>query len=1168
MKCNFYDIESLSNVFTLANFKPDENCVDIYYLIDDEQNLIKVDKNQFLADVTRETLAQNKNFTGKVNLFDLHDVASNDRLFKVFGLSDATYINKPSAQSSYPNEYRLVCDTDPVYNEDEHPYLLGYNSYHYDTTMLTLYEYQTCTMDHGKCQIKPPKAKTMRELNDQLFESMFNGCMEDRLKYELRSAGQPSLGYGEKNYKSVPATIRKNMLMSGRHIDVARLNEKQQKVALKRLLGLLGYQIRESDKLAQGQDTIETYEQLLDLIAYNVSDVVNLKELFYHKAYQSSFSLKKQLLKDYPEIIYEEDPKNPYHPNVSPYSVRNDRLTIDSSSAQFATKALCPYDHLHDYDTVSFVYPSQDLIDAKRKEGDHSFDDIEPVNVLDEAKKFFYKHFDQPELREKFDSIYNYYKNIEGKNFNKSKNYLEDHGIDDEEGFDQLPEKLRPCNIDDIPWPNTCMFYYNEDGTPSTCFVNFSTGGIHGAEYNKALYDTDMEAYAEKMKEWQKTCDLFAEVQKIYPDPCDLKKNKGVVIDDVKYTPSTFLEPKATVTSAKYKQPPAAPKEPQLFQQSAKGSWNLNKRYTYTSACPTQHEDFTSYYPNLLRMMRAFWNDGLGYDRYGEIFDQKTEFGHKMKDKKFSESERELYSVMRNGTKLILNSASGAGDAGFESNVRMNNKIISMRIIGQLFTWRIGQAQTLSGAHIPSTNTDGLYSTGLEAEINNKILEEESREINVEIEPEPTYLISKDSNNRMEIEITKEGELGEVEAANGGTLSCLDGPTPTQSLAHPAVLDWALGEYLILASTGYKGLDLTKPFNPEIGMSILKAARSKFDNDFKTVTMFQNVIASSPGTQRFVFSIDANNKPVALQHYNRCFIVKDDTEGGMHLSLASAKVITEATRKKRAKNHEFAQQHDPMAIDILKVNGIDVTTIELNKEATVSKITGIEPTWFIKIDNRDLHLLDKTEIDELLDSLDYDKYLILLQDTFEKNWRNMTAEGEAVKAAEKAATKKTDKETDVTDPTTGDRYVGSLKDGFIKIPAAVQKELEENQRLYDALPEDKKQEIQKLQEEMRTTDDVDYAEALDEQISEIIHSHFEDGIQPAVTPDSITILEKDGSSTVLQGQQMYPLAKTAVSQKDIEAAEHVLTKWGVRACDARLALIKVVNALTGTTLDI
>ena len=128
----------------------------------------------------------------------------------------------------------------------------------------------------------------------------------------------------------------------------------------------------------------------------------------------------------------------------------------------------------------------------------------------------------------------------------------------------------------------------------------------------------------------------------------------------------------------------------------------------------------------------------------------------------------------------------------------MNNTIISMRIIGQLFTWRIAQAQAYEGARIIGTNTDGLYTImrrpghTLEEDIafNNKILEEESAEIGVEIEPEDMYLISKDTNNRMEINIEKHF----VDKAGGGSLACFTGPQVTNSLDHPAILDWGLTE--------------------------------------------------------------------------------------------------------------------------------------------------------------------------------------------------------------------------------------------------------------------------------------------------------------------------------------------------------------------------------------
>ncbi|MDQ9829485.1 hypothetical protein RFX70_11770, partial [Acinetobacter baumannii] len=77
-----------------------------------------------------------------------------------------------------------------------------------------------------------------------------------------------------------------------------------------------------------------------------------------HKFYQGQFSLKHGLLRTYPELVYQQQ-KDAYKPDCRPFKVRRDRLTVDSSSAQFATKALCPYGHLTDIPTVSFDYPSE-----------------------------------------------------------------------------------------------------------------------------------------------------------------------------------------------------------------------------------------------------------------------------------------------------------------------------------------------------------------------------------------------------------------------------------------------------------------------------------------------------------------------------------------------------------------------------------------------------------------------------------------------------------------------------------------------------------------------------------------------------------------------------------------------------------------------------------------
>ena len=1054
----FYDIESLDNVFTLANFRAHDNVVEVYYLVDDPQNLdgrmvlppddpdrpppvvrsenplcvepacvdVAVGTPLFFRLCARHIRESNKNFTGMVEFYDLRDPESNFRLARTFGLSDARQINNPSNPSSYPDEFRLRCDTDPDYDEEEDPYLLGYNSRNYDTTMLAMYLYDAISAMPGT-KIKssdPPDpsiftgavtAACMRQYNNELFEAEFKDRMPDRLLYEIirRPNGKP---YKKRLDRFNPLMrIRKNMLMSGRHIDVSNLNEKQSKVGLKRLLGMIGCQIMESSKLKPNQSRITTVEELLELFAYNVSDVVNLNTLFDHKVYRSGFQLKKQLLKDYPELVYDRDENIKdadgnvkYAPCVDQRHVRNDRLFIDSSSAQLATKSLCPYDHLSDYDTVSFMYPSE----AKAKALG-----IPRVNVLEETRKFFYANFPQPELRAEFDKIYTYYKWIEGKNFNASKNYLADHGadMDSDDPSSFLPEELKVAKFFDAPdVGHTCLPYYNADGTPSTCFVNFSIGGIHGAELNRELYEFDVARYRDVvLPEYKRKTALLDKVKSMFPDPRDLKREKGVVVDGVRYPAGTFLVPKSTEDSAAYRTIDR-PDPPVLFssersERTGALAGKLNNRYAYTSADMTNHEDFTSYYPNMLRMMDAFFNPGLGYDRYGEIFDQKTEFGHKMKDKSLPEETRELYSVMRNGTKLILNSASGAADATFESNIRMNNKIISMRIIGQLFTYRIGQAQTIAGAKITSTNTDGLYSV-MEATRNNEILARESESIHVEIEPEPIYLISKDSNNRAEIK-AKDNQLCEIVGASGGSLSCRKGPTPSQALAHPAILDWALAEYLVVAASGgekWADVRMDAPFNEELGMRILMSAREQFNDDVHALLMFQNVVASSPGSIRYVFAYtdDDYEAAIPLQHYNRAFIMTDKLPGTVHMQAALARVVADNIRAKRARNGERLQQHESRAIEILAVNGVKLSSLPENKEAVVVKIPNLEDSWSMLIDNSNLFLMPKERIDFILDNLDYGKYLGLLKDAFVKNWYNESPRAilarEAAERAEQA----------------------------------------------------------------------------------------------------------------------------------------------------------------------
>lgn len=1010
----FYDIETLDNVFTIANFKEEENQIELFYILDDMQLL---SSPNWQTEVTQRIMEKNKNFTGIVVYYNIHTESGARHLIDVFGASDAYDMNESydmvklndkldmedyylangteeqqkranqeynteknrmiQKQGSWTRTIRPVADTDPDYDLNKHPYLWGYNSYNYDTSMLAiLIPYLLCTgivpingkrryvtminplHDDGSPRIT---AKEIRRLNDIMFTEY-----RDQMPKFLTSTHMGSDGYKNTAYK-----IRRNMIMSGRNLDVARLNEKQSKVALKRILGMLGYQILESDKLkqSQNQNHINTKEELYDLFAYNVSDVVNLHKLFYHKSYYSKFELKKNMLETYPELVYEQSRETEvqangtvtrvYRPDTNPTTrkVRRDRLTIDSSSAQFATKCLCPYGHLDDIETVSFMYPSEN----KAKELG-----IPRVNVLEETKKFFYSLYPQPELRSQFDRIYNYYKNIEGKNFNDSDYYMSMHP-------NAHCEKLK-----DIPKENTCMPYFDKDGNPTSCYVQFSTGGIHGAEYN-------YELFMNHMLKWQKQKDDMDEVKQKFPNPVDLRKAKKVTMNDGRVREwKLFLQSGKKIADSEYRD--IEKTKPVLFKvDEKKGTYKLNDTYVFTSVDETNHEDFTSYYPGLLMAMEAFMNKGLGYDRYNEIFGLKQKYGKLMKDKSLPSEERARYTILREGTKLVLNSASGAADARFENNIRVNNQIISMRIIGQLFTWRIGQAQTYQGAKIISTNTDGLYSV-MEATLNNAILEKESNDIGVAIEPEPMFLISKDTNNRIEMSALD----GEILSESGGTLGCRKGPDPTKSLAHPAIIDWSLAEYLIYAAKQPDGV--FSAFDRNVGREILNRASSEF-NEFDYLCMFQNVLASSTGSVNYIFAISDTdpNVPIILQHYNRAFMMKPNTPGTVHLWAANAKKITPATLKKREKEHAPLTQFQQIPMTVLKENGAENDVKPLH-DVVQKKVTNLSPEIAVAIQNKDLHFLTNEERDYLINNIDIECYLDLLQHAYEESWMNKRPE--------------------------------------------------------------------------------------------------------------------------------------------------------------------------------
>ena len=1000
----FYDIECLPELFSVATYYEinGQTYAVIYYLLPDRE---KMTPNQE-KETIQETLEKNPNIDRNA-IISIKDLYTKDNVLYLASTFDMVAqglsIQRP-----------ILKDTDPRYDESRYFYIGGYNIVNYDMTMLA-YFFMECFTQSNPGGFMPPEPAVMRAYNDELFDKEFKPRMYSRLQWryiydpkEIQKNKGNIITINGRNLIKVPwgaSTTEKqiydHMISTGRHLDIARLNEKQARVGLKRILGMLGYQILEPEISLNAQAHNKgkmSFRTLKNTLAYNVSDVAQLSHLMEHDAYRGPFLLKKQMLKDYPGAIYEKKPDK-YEPNIGPEFVKRNRLTINASSAQLAAAALCPYGSLSDIPVVNFDYPHPK---KAKEQGIDIFNVLEKVRTfIDTRMKPLVKSEAGQSIIDGLQKMLNMYGNIAGKDFNAS------HA---EEGYDEI--------FDIRYFKDTVnVVYMGPDGEPTSCFATFSIGGIHGAEYNKALYDRDMAEYHQNKA-------LFEKIMQIYPQPatlaCEqdekgkLKKRKTFVIDGREYQVKDFLSSGYTMNRASWKKSWLELQPPELFpagrnpKTKEDGTRKLAARYGWTSTGEANHEDFTSYYPRLLSRLMAFYNALMGNDPYEEIFQQKTRLGNKMDDPKYDKPQQALFKNMRNGTKLILNSASGAADTEYTTSIRMNNQITKMRIIGQMFSWMIAQAQALEGARIPSTNTDGIY-TFFEEKKNNEILFREAAVTGVEIEPERMWLISKDTNNRIEFKLTgKTGSLFEMVKilnTSGGNLACYDGPDPEKSLDHPAIQDWALTWFLI-----YKTLYVGKinDFEPGMGMWLIKdMAKTQtfmkkiknFSEKRRYLVMFQHIIASSPGKSCYTFASktpitdprDQSIQTIPCQHYTRIFYINPekmpDEQKDRIVYLSYAYMMKKHTNKDRSQdNSENETNNDPSYPAIIVIrdyNGDTEALSDPEKVPKIKKIKGLEPTQPCIIVNEDLDYCDFDP--EWLDFAYYNK---MLETCYNNSWKN------------------------------------------------------------------------------------------------------------------------------------------------------------------------------------
>lgn len=225
------------------------------------------------------------------------------------------------------------------------------------------------------------------------------------------------------------------------------------------------------------------------------------------------------------------------------------------------------------------------------------------------------------------------------------------------------------------------------------------------------------------------------------------------------------------------------------------------------------HVDVDSLYPSLMINLHMFSSWTTAYNDPAKFLDtNKT--GHwydvyamrrleRVKMKKFAlATPKEKWTYVQEHAwsiqlknKLILNSASGIADGKWATNVRMNNKATSMRIIGQLaLTYLVFRVEP-KGVYSTSTNTDGVYLTSDDPNFNEKQIDaeiEEWKEIfHLGATPEiMSHFVSKDSNNRFE-----QGSPKEAGSAAGETVGNFKGPNSSSKMVQPFVIDAGIIHY-------------------------------------------------------------------------------------------------------------------------------------------------------------------------------------------------------------------------------------------------------------------------------------------------------------------------------------------------------------------------------------
>lgn len=340
--------------------------------------------------------------------------------------------------------------------------------------------------------------------------------------------------------------------------------------------------------------------------------------------------------------------------------------------------------------------------------------------------------------------------------------------------------------------------------------LSFSIGGVHGEVMNADKYERD-----KKLEE--KYNKLLWAIKLAY----DAEHNDQAATEFYNDTINHKLPPKL----AKYfnSDDQTLKKDVLLFVTKHKnGNFTFKNKKKRTNpksyVIPIDmhnavHVDVDSLYPSLMINLHLFSTWTTAYNDPAN-FDKTNKRGHwddiyaklraeRIRLKKAANSvPKEQWGPLQYHqwaiqliNKLLLNSASGIADGKWDTNVRVNNRAVSMRIMGQLALTYLVYSVEPRGVYSTSTNTDGVYLTSNDPSFNeksiNKEIEHWKHYFHLGATPEiMSHFVSKDSNNRFEQENSKTSGN-----PAGGTIGNAFGSNPKSKMSQPFVIDAGIVNY-------------------------------------------------------------------------------------------------------------------------------------------------------------------------------------------------------------------------------------------------------------------------------------------------------------------------------------------------------------------------------------